>query len=457
MARDAFAFERARLASGVRRAALAAACALAAAALAVSPVAACAQEGGAQGAAGRVAEAQGCASVEGVAGLEGAAFGSLDELAEALSACELPGTYVVSVHGSLPASSMCELPCVAGGSVELAGDGQPGTAISGTAEVACAGSLAVRGLAFDGPASLGAQGGLVVSGCSLPYGLTCASGASAVVSGNAFAAAGGASGAACSAALTQEGSSLSFSGNDVAGFTCGLGVTQASAAGSGHVTVGGNVFSLAQASGGPARPDVTLAGGPWKCAQVTFDGNVTNSADALVLLAADFSLEPAQGERALALSSGELGADAARVFEVAARGSGDAAPVVRGVSADASLLAEEVLAQQVQAASDAAFPQVASASAAPCVVTYDANGASAGSVPDPASVEAGGRVALATCSSLVKPGSEFRGWNTQPDGSGTFYAAGQVVTVPESLTLYAQWSAVGTVASFDVASAQGAE
>ena len=44
--------------------------------------------------------------------------------------------------------------------------------------------------------------------------------------------------------------------------------------------------------------------------------------------------------------------------------------------------------------------------------------------------------------SFTKSGASFRGWNTEPDGSGTSYSAGSVInhTSSDPIVLYAQWS-----------------
>ena len=430
---------------------LALACALAGAQAWPGAAPALAQEDAQQ-----VAEQQaGFASVAGVDGVDaGAAFSSLDDLAATLADCELPGAYTVYVSGELPASETCELPCAEGGVVELAGVDGSEACVAGASSLVCAGSLELRGLSFDAPLAVSAEG-LTASGCSFSGSLELRVSGSADVSDCTFAAAEGsqaASGAACSAVLAFPETALSFAGNAVEGFARGVCATQASEAGSGHVSVCDNAFALAQVAGGPARCELVLAGGPWACAQVSFDANEAAATDALVALADDFSLASGAGRPAVTLASGELGVDAARVFEVASRGTGACAQTAAGICASSALPAA---AAQAQAASDAAFPPAASALPATCAVTYDGNGASAGAAPASVTCEAGAHVTLATCSSLVRPGSEFRGWNTQPDGSGAFYAAGQVVTVTESLALYAQWSPVGTVANVDV-SAQGA-
>jgi uncharacterized repeat protein (TIGR02543 family) len=80
-------------------------------------------------------------------------------------------------------------------------------------------------------------------------------------------------------------------------------------------------------------------------------------------------------------------------------------------------------------------------------LTYDANGATGGSVPvDPnspyiagASVTVLGNVGTPT--PLYKTGSIFSGWNTQANGLGTTYQAGGTITMAASaVTLYAIWT-----------------
>ncbi|MCC5827666.1 InlB B-repeat-containing protein, partial [Alkalimonas sp.] len=73
-------------------------------------------------------------------------------------------------------------------------------------------------------------------------------------------------------------------------------------------------------------------------------------------------------------------------------------------------------------------------------VTYHANGATGGAVP-PAQVKVENvTLTLAGNSgNLERTGFTFGGWNTQPDGSGTDYAAGGNYTANEAVTLYAKW------------------
>ncbi len=77
-------------------------------------------------------------------------------------------------------------------------------------------------------------------------------------------------------------------------------------------------------------------------------------------------------------------------------------------------------------------------------VTYNANGATSGSVPtDSASPYLDGATVtvLGNTGSLARTGYTFAGWNTAADGSGTPYAAGATFTIGAApVTLYAQWA-----------------
>ena len=78
-----------------------------------------------------------------------------------------------------------------------------------------------------------------------------------------------------------------------------------------------------------------------------------------------------------------------------------------------------------------------------CQVTYDANGATSGTVPTDANAYKHGSsnaTALGNTGSLVKTGYDFAGWNTKADGTGTTYAAGSNITLNSSITLYAKWT-----------------
>ena len=76
-------------------------------------------------------------------------------------------------------------------------------------------------------------------------------------------------------------------------------------------------------------------------------------------------------------------------------------------------------------------------------VTYHGSGNTGGSVPvDPARYEQGSTVTVqGNTGSLVKNGYAFGSWNTQPDGSGLAYAAGETFTIGTAgVILYAVWT-----------------
>ncbi len=79
-------------------------------------------------------------------------------------------------------------------------------------------------------------------------------------------------------------------------------------------------------------------------------------------------------------------------------------------------------------------------------VTYAGNGSTGGTAPtDPASPYNFGATVtvLGNTGSLVKTGYTFAGWNTQADGLGTSYNAGDTFVIGSAnVTLYAQWTAV---------------
>ncbi|MBD5406518.1 MAG: SUMF1/EgtB/PvdO family nonheme iron enzyme [Treponema sp.] len=74
-------------------------------------------------------------------------------------------------------------------------------------------------------------------------------------------------------------------------------------------------------------------------------------------------------------------------------------------------------------------------------ITYDANGADGGSVPERVLVEKGGSFTVsANTENLVKNGYAFTNWSTSADGtSRQTYPVGYNLTPSGNLTLYAQW------------------
>ena len=76
-------------------------------------------------------------------------------------------------------------------------------------------------------------------------------------------------------------------------------------------------------------------------------------------------------------------------------------------------------------------------------VTYDGNGSTGGSAPsDPQSpyFAQTDATVLANTGDLVDAGFVFNGWNTEADGLGVSYSAGQQLDVSADTVLYAQWS-----------------
>ena len=74
-------------------------------------------------------------------------------------------------------------------------------------------------------------------------------------------------------------------------------------------------------------------------------------------------------------------------------------------------------------------------------VTYDDNGSTGGSVPTDATEYSSGATVTVkgNTGSLEKEGFIFAGWNTDPDGEGTEYVAGDTFSISADTTLYAQW------------------
>lgn len=89
-------------------------------------------------------------------------------------------------------------------------------------------------------------------------------------------------------------------------------------------------------------------------------------------------------------------------------------------------------------------------------ITYDANGASSGTIPAAQTKLAGKNMALATNrGGLSKTGYTFAGWNTQRGGQGASYASGASYKTDASVVLYAQWSANSYTVTFDANDGSG--
>ena len=78
-------------------------------------------------------------------------------------------------------------------------------------------------------------------------------------------------------------------------------------------------------------------------------------------------------------------------------------------------------------------------------VTYNGNGAEAGSISDATAHTSGSNVTVlgnTGGSAFTKTGYRFNGWNTSATGNGTAYAAGGTISaISADVTLYAQWVA----------------
>ncbi|MFA7019366.1 MAG: InlB B-repeat-containing protein, partial [Sphaerochaetaceae bacterium] len=92
--------------------------------------------------------------------------------------------------------------------------------------------------------------------------------------------------------------------------------------------------------------------------------------------------------------------------------------------------------------SDGALILYAKWTASSYSVTYDANGATDGTVPDVQSKNHGSNLVLASNNNgLAKEGYSFSGWNTQADGFGIDHAPDEEYETDAELTLYAKWIA----------------
>lgn len=83
-------------------------------------------------------------------------------------------------------------------------------------------------------------------------------------------------------------------------------------------------------------------------------------------------------------------------------------------------------------------------------VTYNGNGSTGGTVPPNATLTTGVTFNASTNSgTLVKTGYTFTGWNTQANGLGTDYAAGGDVTTTANLILFAKWTIISPIITFN--------
>ncbi len=73
-------------------------------------------------------------------------------------------------------------------------------------------------------------------------------------------------------------------------------------------------------------------------------------------------------------------------------------------------------------------------------VTYLANGGTGGPYTQEFPYDMAGTLLSPEATGISRAGYIFVGWNTEPDGSGTYYEPGDTVVLTQGLTLYAQWT-----------------
>lgn len=442
----------------------------------------------------------GFVSVSGVQGVDEATqFASIADAAAAISqAAPVEGgtSVTLTVHGEVTQVDPVDLVVAEGiSAVGLVGDAASSvvSTVEGDAPAtlsATNASLVVRGVTFAGPVGFVSAGDLSIDACSFSGPLSVTSPGVVSVSGNSFSSA---SADACALGVTLTGTdqTVTVAGNEIYGYDSALRVSYADGGRRAAVSVSSNRLSLSMTTAQSAV--MHLDGGPWGPSSISLDGNDIQAASCLVMLDQMFGVEdPTSANESglpttLMLSDPALDASGiAGIFEVIGRGTGDSSQSAVAIAADTTSFADPAVTEKAaqacaiveggavavpaegsapqppaeaqdadQQAQPPAPEQAAPESqpvqtAGPFVVTYDANGASAGAAPEPSSTDESGKVSVAACGSLVKAGFEFSGWNTQADGSGTFYAVGQVFAPTADMTLYAQWNPTGTVATISV-------
>ena len=429
-------------------------------------------------------ESAGYVTVSGVVGLdEGVVFSTITEAIDAIATCDAPAQAadpagaVLVIHGTVavdaqaaPDSSFHLYYPVDGSTYAIVGaDG--GACLSlvdssgaGRASVFAndGGSLLVRGVTVTGPLGLVCRDNLGIDGSSFDAPVSCAAGGSIAASGNVFASSWSSPSASLYAELRGASGSLAFAGNRVSGYAAGLSVNALQGGAGVGLSVTSNTFSLDPAAAGYGTGSsyvVSLAGGPWVPSSVACDGNAVEGSLAFFVLDGSCAVGTWDGDglRVGNVADGTLSADAViALFELAGLGAAGAGESFAAVTVTPSYLGTEVAAQ-VDAASNALAPSAPVAVAeeelpVPVTVAYDGNGATAGEAPETVLVDEGQPVTVAHMGSLICAGCLFSGWNTAPDGSGIFYAAGQVIWPDGNTVLYAQWvpnGTVGTVAVVD--------
>lgn len=88
---------------------------------------------------------------------------------------------------------------------------------------------------------------------------------------------------------------------------------------------------------------------------------------------------------------------------------------------------------------DGILDGTASVSGHTVTVTYRGNGADSGMTAD-ATAYTPGETATVKANGYTRDGYTYTGWNTEPDGSGAPYKAGDRITMTDNVVLYAQWT-----------------
>ncbi len=331
------------------------------------------------------------------------------------------------------------------------------------------GMLLLRSLTIEGSLMLEARDGLVVDFCTFDHTLTYRTdGALVGIASNVFTAEQSDVGYAAVVELGAGESTAVLFDNEIYGFSSAFAVNDRSADYA-QVTITSNVLDLVPPEDAASAADacvLRLQGGPWPASSIISGGNIIDGPTALIVLDGSFSVITGTGDEAHVLSIADDSLDAAAIealFELADDSSLSESPdeAVR-VCLDADFDGTSA-AQAAAEASEAILPTADTTVGLEepisyITVVYDANGATTGVAPGPVSVEAGATIAVETMGSLAYPGYMFEGWNTEPDGSGTFYAVGQIMSPQADMTLYAQWASTGTVATVPVqAAAEAAE
>ena len=73
-------------------------------------------------------------------------------------------------------------------------------------------------------------------------------------------------------------------------------------------------------------------------------------------------------------------------------------------------------------------------------ITFDANGGTSGTPPDPRVAAPGSTITLPGVGGLLRSGYAFAGWNIRADGTGNNFNYGDAFVPTENITLYAKWN-----------------